>query len=146
MDNKKAKQLAFELWQQNPKITGAELNRKLKEKGIEVNKSTAYSWLKGFSQDKGELSLEQIIKAAGSVEALSLLFYQGVMQELTKKDEAYHLLKQESDKKISRLQREMENITDDRDRVMREYNEKLAKVKVGTVTLDETKHRLIPKS
>lgn len=155
--------LAFKLCEENPQITGAELYQAVKDKGFEASKSICYLWLKTFRKGKGistyeekpvpaeepsVLSLEQIIKAAGSVETLSVLFYQGVMRELARKDAVNHLLKQEcvnKDDRISTLKRELDEVTRDRNRVMREYNEKLAKVKVGTLTFDETKRRLIPK-
>jgi transposase len=158
-----ARLLAFKLWEENPQITGAELEQALKEKGFETSKSTCYLWLKSFSKGKGvgtyaekpvtaeepsEITLEQIIKAAGSVETLSLLFYQGVMREMARKDANIHLLKQEcvnKDNKISGLKRELNEVTRDRNQIMRDYNEKLARVKVGTLTLDEAARRLIPK-
>ena len=99
-------------------------------------------------KDKGEITLEQIIKAVGSVEALSLLFYQGVMEELTRRDVAFDVLKQdglEKDETISRLKHELAEMTRERNRIMREYNEKMAKVKVGTLTLDQVEKKLIPK-
>jgi len=160
---KPARLFAFKLWQENPQITGAQLDRAVKDKGFEASKSICYLWLKTFRKGKGistseekpvtamegsELTLEQIIKAAGSVETLSVLFYQGVMREMARKDAANHLLKQEcvnKDKRISDLKYELNEVTRDRNRVMREYNEKLAKVKVGTLTFDETKRRLISK-
>ncbi len=159
---KPARLLAFKLWKENPQITGAELDQALKGEGFEAKRSIYY-WLNSFREGKGvgtyeeksvaaeepsEITLEQIIKAAGSVETLSLLFYQGVMREMARKDANIHLLKQEcvnKDNKISGLKRELNEVTRDRNQIMREYNEKLAKVKVGTVTLDESVHRLIPK-
>ena len=158
-----ARLLAFKLWQENPLITAAEMGQALKEKGFQATRSTCYLWLNSFREGKdvgtytekpvtaeepSEITLEQIIKTAGSVEALSLLFYQGVMRELARKDAAYHVLKQEcieKDNKISGLKRELGEVTRERNRLMREYNEKLAKVRVGTVSLDEAAHRLIPK-
>lgn len=97
----------------------------------------------------GEITLEQIIKAAGSVEALSLLFYQGVMEELKRRDSGYDVLKQEcleKDELISGLKHELGEMTGERNRLMREYNETMAKLKVGTLTLDQVQHRLIPKN
>lgn len=128
-----------------------------------MSRSTCYLWLKSFTESKdvgtyeekpvtaeepSKITIEQIIKAAGSVEALSLLFYQGVMRELAKKDAVSHLLKVEcddKDNKISRLKSELSEVTRERNQIMRDYNEKLAKVRVGTLTLDEAAHRLIPK-
>ncbi|MBA7666346.1 hypothetical protein ES703_74425 [subsurface metagenome] len=95
-----------------------------------------------------KLTLEQIIKAVGSVEALSLLFYQGVMEELKRRDSAYDVLKQdcvEKDTLISGLKHSLEEVTKDRNAIVREYNEKIAKFKVGTLTLDQVEHRLIAK-
>ena len=95
-----------------------------------------------------EITLEQIIKTAGSVEALSLLFYQGVMEELKRRDSAYDVLKEEflkKDEMISRLKHELETVTKERNKITRMYNEKLGKVRVGTLTLDQVEHRLIPK-
>ena len=46
---------------------------------------------------------------------------------------------------ISGLKHELEEVTRERNRLIREWNEKLAKVKVGELTLDQVKHRLIPK-
>ena len=89
-----ARLLAFELWKGNPLITAAELDKALKEKGFEVAKTTVATWLTRFKKGKGvrtydgkplkgveprkphipvkpgEITLEQIIKAVGSVEAL----------------------------------------------------------------------------
>ena len=160
---KPARLLAFKLWEENPQITGAELDRAVKEKDFETSKSACYLWLKTFRKGKGistsekkpvtaeepgVLSLEQIIEAAGSVETLSLLFYQGVMRELARKDAVIHLLEQEGvnkNNRISGLKRELNEVTRERNQIMRDYNEKLAKVKVGTLTLDESTRRLIPK-
>jgi len=189
-----ARVLAFELWQENPQITGPELGRALKEKGFEVLRGTSTGWLARFKKGggvqkydgkkrlpgvkprkhavaaaepsgpaepaavetsepvavkPGKITLEQIIKAVGSVEALSLLFYQGVMEELKRRDSGIDVLRQEcleKDGLISGLKRELEDITRERNRLLREFNEKLAKVKVGTLTLDQVEHRLIPKS
>jgi len=166
-----AQALARKLWEENPQITGPQLAEALKEKGFVAHKSTHYNWLRSFRAGKGaeteaevptpavtpseipleepsRLNLEQIIEAAGSVEALSVLFYQGVMRELGKKDATNHLLKQEClelTNKIAGLKRTLEEVTRDRNRMMREYNEKLAKIKVGTLTLDESARRLIPR-
>ena len=167
-----ARLLAFELWKENPQITAAELDKPLKEKGFEVTKTTRATWLTRFRKGsrirtyKGkpltavkpseitpaveprEITLDNIIKATGSVEALSLLFYQGVMKEMERRDAAFDVLKQahlEKDEVISRLKHELEEVTRERNKVMREYNETMAKLKVGTVTLDQVKHRLIPK-
>ena len=166
-----------ELWKKNPQITARELDRELKEKGFEIGKTTRATWLARFKKGVGvrtydgknltgvkprhvvkpgeptavkpsKLTLEQIIKATGSVEALSLLFYQGVMEELKRRDSAYDVLKQDclgKDEIISRLKHELREMTGERNRLIREFNEKLAKVKVGTLTLDQVEHRLIPK-
>jgi len=126
--------------------------------------NSAYNWLKRFRGGKVEgtyaekpvtavgptekFTLEQIIEAAGSVETLSVLFYQGVMRELGRKDAVSHLLKQEcidKDNRIAALKSQLNDVTRERNQIMRDYNEKLARVKVGTVTVDETRHRLIPK-
>ena len=157
-----ARILAFKLWQENPQITAIELSQKLREQGFHRHISSYFSWLTTFRKGKdigtyekpapgesSEITLEQIIKAAGSVETLSLLFYQGVMQELTRKDDAYHVLKQDchnKDNKISKLKQELDDATKARNKIMTEWNEKLAKVKVGTLTLDQTTHRLVPKT
>ncbi|GAH38281.1 unnamed protein product, partial [marine sediment metagenome] len=96
----------------------------------------------------GEITLEQIIKATGSIEALSLLFYQGVMEVLKRRDSAYDVLKQdclEKDVLISRLKHELSEVTRERNTIIREFNERIAKVKVGTLTLDTIEHRLVPK-
>ncbi|GAI45748.1 unnamed protein product, partial [marine sediment metagenome] len=114
-----ARLLAFKLWKENPQITAAELDKALKEKGFEVGKTTRATWLTGFRKGRrvrtyegkpliavkpaeitpavkpGKITLEQIIKATGSVEALSLLFYQGVMEELKRRDAAFDVLKQD---------------------------------------------------
>ena len=158
-----ARELAFKLLQENPQITGAKLYQAIKEKGFQTSKSICYYWLKSFKKGKdvgtheekpvtaekpSKFTLEQIIEAAGSVETLSVLFYQGVMREMARKDAVYHILQQEcvnKDNKISSLKRLLDEITRDRNRVIKEYNEKLAKVKVGTLTFDETKRRLIRK-
>jgi len=168
-----ARLLAFELCKENPQITAAELDKALKEKGFEVSKNTYIGWLTRFKKGKsirryggkpllravkpseitttvkpGEITLEQIIKAVGSVEALSLLFYQGVMEELKRRDSAFDVLKQdglEKDETISQLKHELGEVTRERNRIMREYNEKMAKVKVGTLTLDQVEKKLIPK-
>jgi len=166
-----AQELARKLWEENPQITALQLGQALKEKGFVAHKSTHFNWLRIFRAGKGaeteaevptpavvpseipleepsRLNLEQIIEAAGSVEALSVLFYQGVMRELGKKDATNHLLKQEClelTNKIAGLKRTLDEVTRDRNRMMREYNEKLAKIKVGTLTLDESARRLIPR-
>jgi len=167
-----ARLFAFKLWKENPQITAAELGKALKEEGFEVVKSTYVTWLARFRKGKsirtyegkplagvesvevtlavkpGKITLEQIIKAVGSVEALSLLFYQGVMEELKRRDAAFDVLKQdclEKDALISQLKHELGEVTRERNRIMREYNETMAKVKVGTLTLDKVEHRLIPK-
>jgi len=159
-----ARLLAFKLWEENPQITAVELDKALKEKGFEVAKGTRITWLTRFKKGSairtyegkpltavavkpGEITLEQIIKAVGSVEALSLLFYQGVMEEMKRRDSAYDVLKQECLKKdeiISQLKHELEEVTKERNRIIREFNEKIAKVKVGTLTLDQIERRLIP--
>ena len=171
-----ARALTSKLWRENPQITGPELGKILKEKGFEVTRLTSTRWLtrlkKGRSVGKeqllsepaepaavetsepaavkpGKVTLKQIIEAVGSVEALSLLFYQGVMEELRRRDSAFDALKQdclEKDRLISGLKCELEEITKERNRLLREFNEKLAKVRVGTLTLDSVEHRLIPKS
>ena len=158
-----ARLLAFELWKENPQITAAELDKALKEKGFEIGRTTYTGWLTRFKKGKGirtyegkplaavkpsEITLEQIIKAVGSVEALSLLFYQGVMEELKRRDSAFDVLKQdclEKDEMISGLKHELGEVTRERNKMMREYNETMAKLKVGTLTLDQVQHRLIPK-
>ena len=160
---KPARLLAFNLCKENPQITAAELDKALKEKGFEIARGTSLTWLTRFKKGKSirtyegkpliavkpsEITLEQIIKAAGSVEALSLLFYQGVMEELKRRDSALDVLKQEfleKDAVISRLKHELDEVTRERNRNMREFNETLAKLKVGTLTLDQVHHRLIPK-
>ncbi len=159
-----ARLLAFKLWKENPQITAAELDKALKEKGFEVAKTTSATWLTRFKKGKGvrtyegkpliavkpsEITLEQIIKAVGSVEALSLLFYQGVMEELERRDSAFDVLKQEclqKDGEISRLKHELGEVTRERNRIIREYNETMAKLKVGTLTLDKVERRLIRKN
>jgi len=96
-----------------------------------------------------EITLEQIIKAAGGVEALSLLFYQGVMEELKRKDSALDVLKQEclrKDDVIAQLKKELKTTTNEKHKVIRMYNEKMAKLKLPTLTLEEVEHRLIPKN
>ena len=167
-----ARLLAFELCKENPQITAAELDKALKEKGFEIGKTTYSGWLGRFKKGKairtydgkplaavkprkeripvkpGEITLEQIIKAVGNVEALSLLFYQGVMEELNRRDAAFDVLRQdglEKDELISGLKHELGEMTRERNRLMREYNEKMARVKIGTLTLDQVEHRLIPK-
>jgi len=162
--SKSAQLLAFKLWQENPQITATELGQAIKKEGFKASNNTYYNWLKSFKNGKvvgtyegkpvaavesSVLSLDQIIKAAGSVETLSLLFYQGVMREMTRKDAVNHLLKQDcvnKDSRITSLKRMLDEITRDRNRVIREYNEKLARVKIGTLTLDESTRRLIPKT
>ena len=159
-----ARLLAFELWKENPQITAAELGKALKEKGFEVGNTTYTTWLARFRKGSRirtyegkpltavkpkKITLEQIIKTAGSVEALSLLFYQGVMKEMERRDAAFDVLKQghlEKDEMVSRLKHELEEVTRERNNVMREYNETMAKLKVGTLTLDQVTHRLIPKN
>ncbi|KKL23040.1 hypothetical protein LCGC14_2429380 [marine sediment metagenome] len=158
---------AFKLINENPQITGAALHQAVKQNGFEVSNSICYYWLKSFRKGKGEgtyeqkpvtaeepseitskLNLEQIIEAAGSVETLSMLFYQGVMRELGKKDAVNHLLKQEcidKNNSISALKGELNTVTRERNQIMRDWNEKLAKVKIGTLTLDESTKRLVPK-
>jgi len=167
-----ARLFAFELWKENPQITAAELGKALKEKGFEVVKTTSATWLTGFRKGRrirtfegkplkgvkprkpltavkpSEITLEQIIKTVGSVEALSLLFYQGVMEEMERRDAAYDVLKQdclEKDEMVSGLKHELGEVTRERNKMMREYNETMAKLKVGTLTLDQVQHRLIPK-
>ncbi len=167
-----ARLLAFELWKENPQITGAELDTALKEKGFDIHKTTRTTWLSRFRKGKGvrayegkplitvkpekivpvvkpgKLTLEQIIEAVDSVEALSLLFYQGVMEELKRRDAAFDVLKQdclEKDALISQLKHELGEVTKERNRIMREWNEKIAGLKIGTLTLDQVEHRLIPK-
>jgi len=142
-----ARLLAFELYKENPQITAAELDKALKEKGFEVAKTTSATWLARFKKGRrvrtydgkppkgvepseiptvvkpGEITLEQIIKAAGSVEALSLLFYQGVMEELKRRDAGLDVLKQEcldKDALISQLKHELGEMTRERNRLMRE--------------------------
>ena len=44
------KELAFKLWNQNPQITGAELEQALKKEGFEVAKSTSATWLARFKK------------------------------------------------------------------------------------------------
>jgi len=172
-----ARLFALVLWKENPQITAAELGKALKEKGFEIGKTTRATWLTRFKRGAGvrtydgkhlagvkprhvvkpseptavkpsKFTLEQIIKAVGNVEALSLLFYQGVMEELKRRDSGIDVLKQEcleKDEMISGLKHELEEITRERNRLIREWNEKLAKVKVGELTLDQVKHMLIPK-
>jgi len=144
-----ARLFAFKLWEENSLITGAELDQALKEKGFQVHKSTCYLWLKSFrAEEPSEITLEQIIKATGSIEALSLLFYQGVMEVLKRRDSAYDVLKQdclEKDELISRLKHELSDVTRERNKIIREFNERIASVKIGTLTLDQIEHRLIPK-
>jgi len=167
-----ARLLAFKLCKENPKITAAELDKALKEKGFEIGRTTYTGWLTRFKKGKSirtyegkplkdvkprkqriavkpsEITLEQIIKAVGNVEALSLLFYQGVMEELKRRDSAYDVLKQEclqKDEMISRLKHDLGEMTGERNRIIREYNEKMAKVKDGTLTLDQVERKLIPK-
>jgi len=167
-----ARLFAFELYKEKPQITTAELDKALKEKGFEVNKATFATWLTRFKKGKGvrtydgkpprsveprmqripvkpgEVTLEQIIKAVGSVEALSLLFYQGVMVELERRDSAFDVLRQEclqKDELISGLKYELREVTRERNKLMSEYNETMAKLKVGTLTLDKVEHKLIPK-
>jgi len=158
-----ARLLAFQLWKENPQITAAELDKALKEKGFEVGKTTRATWLIRFKKGSrirtyegkpltavkpSEITLEQIIKATGSVEALSLLFYQGVMEELKRRDSAFDVLKQEclqKDEIISQLKHELGEVTRERNKILREYNETMAKLKVGTLTLDQVERRLIPK-
>ena len=70
------------------------------------------------------------------------------MEELKRRDSAYDVLKQdclEKDETISGLKHELGEVTRERNRIMREYNEKMAKVKVGTLTLDQVEKKLIPK-
>ena len=45
---KPARLFAFKLWEENPKITAAELDKALKEKGFEVNRTTGATWLARF--------------------------------------------------------------------------------------------------
>ncbi|MBA7527911.1 hypothetical protein ES705_20091 [subsurface metagenome] len=159
-----ARLLAFKLWKQNPEVTGAELDKALREEGFQMHISTFYLWLNSFRKGKdvgtykekpvtavepSKITLEQIIKTVGSIEALSLLFYQGVMEEMKRSDSAYDVLKQECLKKdelISWLKQELEAVTRERNKIIREFNEKIAAVKVGTLTLDQVEHRLIPKT
>jgi len=167
-----ARLLAFELCKENPQITAAELGKALKEKGFEIGKTTYSGWLTRFKKGKGvrtyegkplkavkpseitpavkpgAITLEQIIKAVGNVEALSLLFYQGVMVELERRDSAFDVLRKEyleKDALISQLKHELGEVTRERNRIMREYNETMAKLKIGTLTLDQAEKKLIPK-
>lgn len=153
-----ARVFAFNLWKEKPKITSDELAQALKETGFEVAEGTRNTWLRRFNKGKGihtysgnkkpsKVHLKQIIEAVGSVEALSLLFFQGVMEELKKRDVSLSLLKSEvleKDEAVSSLKNELEGMTKERNKVLREFNETMSALKVGTLTIDQVTLKLIP--
>jgi len=169
------RKLAFELWEQDPQIKGDKLAALLKERGHEVNLNTCTTWITRWRKGKGPapserdkleaeitakvaaeiepekeaaLTWEQIVKSAPDIETLSVLFFQGVMKKMGEKDDAYEVLRQENlslQQAIADLKRELGAVTGERNRMMRDYNELLAKKNIGTLTLDQVTHRLVPK-
>jgi len=165
------RKLAFSIWSEDPQINGPKLAALLKERGHEVSQSTCYIWVARWRKGQGyarserakleasvaakveakrweALTWEQIIKSAPDIETLSVLFFQGVMEKMGEKDDAYEVLRQENlslQQAIADLKRELEEVTGERNRMMRNYNELLAKKTIGTLTLDQTLHRLVPK-
>jgi len=99
-------------------------------------------------EKKAALTWEQIVRAAPDIETLSVLFFQGVMMKMGEKDDAYEVLRQENlnqQQAIADRKRDLVTVTGERNRIMRLYNELLAKKNIGTLTLDQVNHRLVAK-
>jgi len=91
---------------------------------------------------------EDIVSAAPSIEILAQLVLQGFMTELDRRDGAYCVLQDENitlQDTINSLKKELKEAYRERALIMAEFNEKLAKAKIGTLTLDTVKKRLFKK-
>jgi transposase len=145
---------AHELWKQNPMLTASPLQSTLLSEGLKVEANTCQTWIHRWRQQEQQkeqtqpeparpeqLSWDHIVKAVPDINTLGQILLHGFMAELEKRDSAYEVLKQEN----IRLQDELNEAKWERDRIASEFNEKLAKAKIGTLTLDQVQHRLIRK-
>ena len=168
-----ARKMAFSIWTQNQSIFASDLMDRLRENGFDVGRHTCDTWVgrwkrgnglaggRGCGPDgkllrsarvRGKVApptcsgevispWEQIIKSVPSIETLAVLVLDGFMAKLNEKDTKTSNLEQA----LLDTKKALEAMTNDRKEVMRQFNEHLAKEKVGTLTLDQVQHRLIPK-
>jgi hypothetical protein len=141
---------AYELLKQNPMLTATPLQSILLSEGLKVEANTCQNWIhrwrqreqqKEQTQPKPELNWDHIVKAVPDINTLGQILLHGFMAKLSEKDSAYEVLKQEN----IRLQDELNEAKRERDKIASEFNERLAKAKIGTLTLDQVQHRLIRK-
>jgi len=95
---------------------------------------------------KPMLTFEDIISTAPNTAVLGQLMLDGITalindlrEELSGANDTITKLQDEKEE----WKRKFENMSEDRERIMREYNEKILKGKVFTI--DQTKHTLVPK-
>jgi len=141
---------AYQALGQNPDLTPQELSERLG-----VNESTARTWRDRWrrqSQRKEPViskeplvTFEQILEAVPDTETLAILTFQGMMKLIEDKDDNLKALKQDNLnylQALSAVKAELEKVTEEKNRIMREYNELLSRKKVETLDLTQVKHRL----
>jgi len=164
---------AFEAWLQDKTITGSVLKKQLDVVGSVVAASTVFGWIKRWRSGKGlarglpatatvephfirhlllpkprtssSPTLDDIIKAAGDLETLSVLTFQGMMKKMEEKNTAYETIRQENlrlQQRETDLKNDLNSCAREKNKVMREYNELLAKRRVGTLSINTVTHRL----
>lgn len=170
---KPIREKAFQIWQGNKDLKGEALNIQLASIGFQVSRSTVQGWigrwgrgggLAEFTQSmqdnhlvKAALKMgasvvpswEDIIKAIPDRSELASLILDGFLKVIGERNEENNKLYEQintANKTISSLSEQLKNITEDRQRLMQEYNNFLIKHKTGGhFTLDQAQHILIPK-
>lgn len=139
------------IWGANPTLTPREVQDILTSEGVpSASVNTIYGWLKRLRRRMEHpqpvasltpMTWQQVVKAVPDVETLANLVFQGLMSELDRRDQKYNGIKQEN----KRLQGELSRAVMERDKIAAEFNERLAKAKIGTLDIDQVQHKLFRK-
>jgi len=96
---------------------------------------------------KPTFTFEDIVSAAPNTAMLGQLMLDGITtlinelrEEISEKNSTITQLQGDKEE----LKRQLKNMTENRERIMREYNEKILKIKGKVFTIDQTKHLLTP--
>lgn len=85
-------------------------------------------------QQKQPTEFERIINSVPNIQTLGILILEGFNAALASRD----LI-------IDDLKKELNDVVKERDKIMEDFNSRLTKAKIGTLTLDQVQHRLVKK-
>jgi len=158
-----AREWVYKYWEVNPDATPTQCQRALKDgTGEIVSRSTIGSWLLRWKRRNlsgesispmprvlgSELTWEDILQAMPDRIELALLVLDGITNVIAdERQRSSELLKEldTASETIAKLSGQVKDITEDRKRLMQQYNELIIKTRSGGhFTLDQTKHILIP--